>query len=195
MATISSSSSSASTSSIVSSQYAFEMAKAWRTDNVAQDPMKGDMFGRPELVRAPSQVAAAPNPQPAPAAAPLAPPPSPTAAIEAFLRGMEQRMTGEMTALRGQVAAQSAQLATQTSEIRSLRGEVTALTGKVDDLGDTIKAVNKQVSNLVSMGFCDKIKTLAPCCNHLKNVSVRGLTAKELDLVQKSKTIQLQGAK
>ncbi len=181
MATISSSSSSASTSSIVSSQYAFEMARAWRTDNVAQDPMKGETFDRPELVRAPSQAFTAP-------AAPLAPPPAPTAAIEALLAGMEQR-------IRGEFAAQTTELVGLRRDIPVVGGKVDSLTTEVRELRGMVVAVNKQVSNLVSMGFCDKVKTLVPCCNHLKNVSVRGLTPKELDLVGKSKTIQLEGAK
>jgi hypothetical protein len=173
MSTISSSSSSASASSIVSSQYAFEMAKAWRTDNVAQDPMKGDMFGRPELVRAPSQAFTAPAaPVAPPAAAPVVGPSS--ADILTFLQTFDRR---------------------QEERLGELSGRITKLTDEVSELRGMVSATNKQVSNLVSMGFCDKLKTLSPCCNHLKSVSVRGLTAKELELVEKSKTIQLQGAK
>lgn len=195
-----------SAGSMFSSDYAVDMARAWRTDNVAQDYMKGEEVSTktPDFVRAPSQAFTIPNPT-----APLAPPPAPTAAIAALLAGMEERIRGEVGTLRAQISTQSAQLTTQslqlsaqTTEIGNLRGQVTALTGKVTDLttqvtdlSDTIKAVNKQVSNLVSMGYCDKLKTLVPCCNHLKNVSVRGLTAKELELVQKSKTLQQPGVK
>ncbi len=184
--------------SLKGDQYSYEMARAWRTDDVAQDYLKGavpDPQQAPTLPRAPSQVAAAPNPQPAPAPAPLAPPPAPTAAIEAFMRGMEQRLSGEMLTLRGQITSQSGLIAAQTTEIGSLKGEISALKDKVGDLEKTIVAVNKQVSNLTSMGFCDKVKSFHPCYNHLQKVAVRGLSGKELDLVQKSKTIQQPGVK
>lgn len=206
MSTVSSSSSSTSSHivslahawgrelSLKEDQYSYDMARAWRTDDVGQDYLKGAIEdqrreGReriqqeaPFLSRAPSQVATSMP------TAPLSPPPAPTAAIEALLIGMERRITEEVTTLRAQVAA-------QTTELVGLRGQVTVLTGKVDDLGNTIKAVNKQVSNLVSMGFCDKVKTLVPCCNHLKKVAERGLTSQELVLVQKSKTLQQPGVK
>jgi hypothetical protein len=160
-----------SVGSMMSSDYAVDMARAWRTDNVAQDPMKGETFGRPEFVRAPSQAFTPP-------AAPLAPPPSPTAAIEAFMRGMEERLNQR-----------------QDQRTADLSRQITVLSDEVRELRTTVVAINKQVSNLTSMGFCDKVKSFHPCYNHLQKVAVRGLSAKELDLVQKSKTIQLEGAK
>lgn len=165
--------SSSSTGSMMSSEYAVDMARAWRTDNVAQDYMKGETFGRPDFIRAPSQAASTPTP-----AAPLAPPPAPTAAIEAFMRGMEERLNQR-----------------QDQRTTEISRQITVLSDEVRELRTTVVAINKQVSNLTSMGFCDKVKSFHPCYNHLQKVAVRGLTGKELDLVQKSKTIQLEGAK
>jgi hypothetical protein len=71
------------------------------------------------------------------------------------------------------------------TQMTGLSAQVTTLTTKVDDLNDTIQALNKQVTNLTSMSGCDKLRTLLPCGNHLKTVSMRGLTDKQIQLVNK----------
>jgi hypothetical protein len=72
-------------------------------------------------------------------------------------------------------------------QFAELSSQVAGLSTQVRQLNDTVVALNQQVTNLTTMSGCDKLKTLWPCGNHLKTVSMRGLTERQTQLITQSR--------